>query len=265
MDSEVKNTLLTKIALSVFAVILSIVFIVIFVYLIIPSIISGASDSIDENYAKQMYESTIKSATLSGDAAPAFEQPGELKARNIFAAALAENPDVIGRISIDGAGIDYLVMQSDDNKHYLKTGYSGKESRLGAIFLDYRCNASLDPLKGHYIIYGHNIENGKIFHNLLQYKDKDTFYNNRIIRFDTLYKDYSWEIFSAYTTTTDFYYINTVFQDGEEWLAFLKQVQQKSMFRTDAELSSDDVVLTLSTCTNKSDSERFVIHARLIK
>ena len=265
LDSEVKNTLLVKIAISALAIILSIVFLLICVYIIIPSIISNASDSIDKNYARQMYESTLKEPAAADDAEPVFVQPGELKPRSIFAAALAENPDVAGRIRLDGVGIAYLVLQTDDNEYYLKTGYSGKESRLGAVFLDYRCNPALRPLKGHYIIYGHNIESGAIFHNLLKYKDKDTFYDNRIINFDTLYEDYRWEIFSAYTTTTDFYYIDTVFKDGQDWLDFLHEIQQKSMFPTDAALSADDVILTLSTCTNESDSERFVIHARLIK
>lgn len=266
LDPEVRNTLLAKIAVSIFAVFIGLLFLIICVYLIIPSIISGASDSLDLNRAIRMYESTL---IKSGDTAePAFVQPGEapaLKPRGIFAVALAENPDVIGRISIDGVGITYLVMQSGDNEYYLKNGYSGNLSRMGAVFLDYRCGASPGPLKGHYIVYGHNMENGAMFHNLLQYKDKDTFYGNRIIRFDTLYKDYEWEIFSAYATTTDFYYIDTVFKDDREWSSFLSAIQNKSMFETDTVLSPDDVVLTLSTCTNESDSERFVIHARLVK
>lgn len=266
LDAEVRKLLFTKIAVSAFAVFLGLLFLVICVYLIIPSIISNASDGFDLSRARQMYESTL--IKPGSKAEPAFIQPGieasGLKPRDNFSVALAENPDVIGRIDIDGVGIAYLVMQTEDNEYYLKTGYSGEESRIGAVFLDYRCNASLDPPKGHYIIYGHNIESGAMFHNLLKYKDEDTFRGNRIIRFDTLYKDYSWEIFSAYTTTTDFYYIDTVFRGSNEWLDFLHVIQRKSIFETNTVLSPDDAVLTLSTCTNVSDSQRFVIHARLV-
>jgi sortase B len=212
-----------------------------------------------------MYESTLADPAFSAEAA--FVQPGgaALKPRSVFSVALAENPDVIGRINIDAVGIAYLVLQSDDNEFYLKNGYTREKSRLGAVFLDYRCDASLYPLKGHYIIYGHNMESGAMFHNLLKYKDKKTFVGSRIIRFDTLYKDCEWEIFSAYTTTTGFYYIDTTFKDDNEWFSFLLEKQRRSMFKTDTLLSPDDVVLTLSTCTNVSDSERFVIHARLVK
>lgn len=267
LDAEARNALLTKIAVSVFAVFLGLLFLVICVYLIIPSIISNASDSLDLNRARRMYESTL--IYQDSNTEPVFIQPGTktqgLKPRNNFSVALAENPDVAGRISIGGVGIDYLVMQSKDNELYLRTGYSGDKSRLGSVFLDYRCDASLNPPHGHYIVYGHNIESGAMFHNLLKYKDEDTFWGSRIIRFDTLYNDYSWEIFSAYTTTTDFYYIDTVFKDSGEWLDFLYEIQKKSIFETNTALSPDDAVLTLSTCTNVSDNERFVIHARLVK
>ncbi len=266
LDRESRNALFTKIAVSAFAVFLGLLFLVICVYLIIPSIISGASDSLDLIRAKQMYESTL--AGPSPGAEPAFVQPGGaagLKPRGIFSVALAENPDVVGRISIGGVGISFPVLQSADNEFYLKNGYSGEKSRLGSIFLDYRCDVSLYPLKGHYIVYGHNMENGAMFHNLLEYRNKDTFFGNRIIEFDTLYEDYKWEIFSAYTTAIDFYYIDTTFKDNNEWLSFLCEIQHRSMYETDTTLSPDDVVLTLSTCTNASASERFVIHARLIK
>ncbi len=265
LDREVRNALFTKVAVSIFAIFLGLLLLFICVYLIIPSIISGASDSLDLLRAKQMYESTL-AKPVSGDE-PAFGQPGAapLKPRGAFSVALAENPDVVGRIRIDFTGIAYLVLQSGDNEFYLKNGYTREKSRLGAAFLDYRCDASLHPLKGHYIIYGHNIESGEMFHNLLKFKDKDTFFGNRIISFDTLYEDCEWEIFSAYTTTTDFYYIDTAFKNDNEWLMFLLNIQRMSMFETDTALSPDDVVLTLSTCTNESDSERFVIHARLLR
>jgi sortase B len=264
LDREVRNALFTKVAVSVLAIFFGLLFLIICVYLIIPSIISGASDSLDLIRAKQMYESTLVSPASGAE--PAFVQPGKapLKPRSVFSVALSENPDVIGRINIDGVGISYLVLQSDDNEFYLKNGYTGEKSRLGAVFLDYRCDTSLYPLKGHYIVYGHNMESGAMFHNLLKYKDKNTFFGSRIIRFDTVYKDYEWEIFSAYTTTIDFYYIDTTFRDDNEWHSFLREIQRRSMFDTDIVLSPDDVVLTLSTCTNVSDSERFVIHARLI-
>jgi len=268
-----KSALHTKVAVSLIAVALSIAVLIICVYLVIPAIISNVSDKIDQNFARQMYDSTIIAAAPvpSESAAPAFVQPNAetikapLLPRDCFATALAENPDVVGRISIDGLKLNYLVVQSGDNERYLTTGYNGKASHSGAIFLDYRCDAAAQPLKGNYIVYGHNMKNGTMFHKLVEYKEKGFFYNNRIIKFDMLYEDHSWEIFSVYITSTDFYYIKTSFASDQEWLDFLHTVQQKSIFPTDTVLSADDTILTLSTCTYEFDNARLVIQARLLK
>lgn len=268
-DSQAKNARLTKVAVSVIAVLISIVILIICIYLIIPSIISDASDSIDKSFALRLYDSTLTEFPTGESAEPVFVQPEGLDAppepRVCFAVALAENPDIIGRIAIEDLGITYLVTQAQDNERYLKTGYSGESSRLGAVFLDYRCDAQRRPLKGHYILYGHSFSDGGLFNSLSRYKDKDTFYNDRIIAFDTLYEDYTWEVFSAYTTSVDFNFIRTNFISDGEWLGFLQEIQQKSLFKTDVVLSPDDVVLTLCTCVTGSEDERFVVHARLRK
>jgi sortase B len=268
-DNDEKNIRLTKIVVSVFAVVLSIIIFILCVYFIIPSIIYGTADSLDKSYALQMYESTLTSAIPDDTAEPVFVQPEEAqqtpKPRDCFAAALAQNPDIIGRVALYDIGITYPVTQSKDNEYYLKTGYNGKGSRLGTVFLDYRCNAEKQPLKGHYILYGHSFDYGGLFNNLIKYKDKNTFYNSRIIQFDTLYQDYKWEVFSVYKTSIDFNFIKMDFKNGSEWLSFLQEIQQKSIYKTDTLLTEDDVLLTLCTCVSESENERLVIHARLIK
>lgn len=266
-DSQVKNMLYTKVGICVAAVLLGLVLLILCVYVIIPSIISNASDRIDQSYAKRMYESTLSSPPPDESARPVFV-PGDYtvgaqsEPRDCFATALAENPDVIGRIMLYEIGIAYLVVQSDDNERYQNTGYDGSGSRAGAVFLDYRCDAGR-PLRGHYILYGRNMENGTMFNSLMMLKDSQTFYANRMIRFDTLYEDHVWEIFSAYITSAD--YAKTNFAGREDWLGFLKEIQQKSMFETNTALSADDVVLTLSTPMYETQNARFVVHARLVK
>ena len=269
-----KNGLKAKITVICVAVTLAIVLIAICTYIILPSIISDANRQVKEyNLAQELYDMTVEEDIFAptATAAAVFEQPEQSPAsaalrfpRDGFSAALQQNPDIIGRITIDACEIAYLVTQTTDNQTYLTVGYDRQESESGAIFMDYRCDIEADPLCGHYILYGHNVRDGSMFHNLVEYKDKDFFYAHRIFRFDTLYEDYEWEIFSAYVTNTKFYYIQTNFSSDEEWLSFLMTVHQKSKFDTDVQLSADDVVLTLSTCSYEFDNARFVIHARLI-
>jgi sortase B len=269
-----KDGLKAKITVVCVAITLAVVLLVICAYIILPSMISDANRQIKEhNLAQELYDKTVEQdiAAPTMSAAAVFVQPDTESdsalrfPRDGFSAALQSNPDIVGRITIDACDIAYLVTQSSDNKTYLSIGYDRKKSKSGTIFLDYRCDIEKAPLQCHYILYGHNMKNGTMFHNLMKYKEEDFYNANRIIRFDTLYEDCEWEIFSAYVTDTDFYYIQTSFADDTEWLSFLQTVQQKSLFPTDVQLSADDVVLTLSTCTYEFDDARFVIHARLIK
>lgn len=262
-----------KITVVCIALSLGIALLVLCAYVILPAVISDVNREVDEhNLAQQLYDMTVTQdiAAPQPSSQAAFEQPGPEATpvlrfpRDGFSAALQQNPDIVGRITLEACGIEYLVTQGSDNKYYLSHGYDRQETHSGAIFLDYRCDIEVNPLSGHYILYGHNMKNGSMFHNLMEFKDEDFLGANCSFRFDTLYEDYEWEIFSAYVTDTDFYYIQTSFEDDAEWLSFLQTIQGKSMFDTDVQLSADDVILTLSTCTYEFDDARFVIHARLI-
>lgn len=276
-QAQDKRVLLTKILVVATAILLGISVILIGAFIVLPGIISNSTKQLERDYASELYNKTVENppqpASTEGIVEAAFEQPatetskspGIRFPRDSFASVLDVNEDIVGRISIEALGINYLVTQGIDNEYYLHMGYDRKKSSSGAIFLDYRCNIDLDTLKGHYILYGHNMKNGSMFHNLMQYKDEKFYYNNRIIRFDTLYEDYEWEIFSAYVTDTSFYFIDTTFKDDADWLDFLQTIQDKSIYPTNTKLTADDVILTLCTCTYELDDARFVVHARLKK
>ena len=57
-----------------------------------------------------------------------------------------------------------------------------------------------------------------------------------------------WRIFSVYETTTDEYYIETNFSSTDEYYSFIKDLQSKSVFKTDILLKETDDVMSLSTC-----------------
>jgi sortase B len=270
--SRPENELNVKITVICIAVALAAALLAVCVFVLLPLVISDANRQVEENnLAQDLYEMTVEKdipAPTPGAAAvfePGTEQTPALRfPRDGFSAALQQNPDIIGRITIEACDIEYLVTQTTDNKTYLSVGYDRQKSKNGTIFMDYRCDADADPLCGHYIIYGHNMKSGAMFHNLMRFKDEDFFYANRIFRFDTLYEDYEWEIFSAYVSPATADYIKTSFADETEWLSFLQTEQQKSAFETGVTLSASDVVLTLSTCTYEFDDARLVIHARLV-
>lgn len=89
------------------------------------------------------------------------------------------NPDIVAWIRIEGLGIDYPVVQGEDNEHYLHYTFRGEANVAGSIFLDYRNKADFSDPK--IILYGHNMKNGTMFGSLKKYQDESVFQENQII------------------------------------------------------------------------------------
>ena len=59
-----------------------------------------------------------------------------------FDALRAENPDTVAWIRFDEPSIiSYPVVKSSDNKEYLTKTFSANDNKLGAIFMDMRCDS----------------------------------------------------------------------------------------------------------------------------
>ncbi len=174
------------------------------------------------------------------------------------------NPDTVGYITIDSAGIAYPVVQADDNDYYITHGFTNQENSSGAIFMDYRCDIDDFPKTRNIILYGHRMKDGTMFKGLLQYEDQEFFLENRIIEFDTINEPLQWKIFAVFETTTDFYYIDTEFPYDEMWLNFLEECHRLSIHQTHMNFYKDDILLTLSTCTTEENG-RFVVMAKLMQ
>ena len=92
------------------------------------------------------------------------------------------------------------------------------------------------------------------------YKDEE----NQIITFDLVNHSYSWKVFSIYVVplTTD--YLRVEFNDDNDYLDFLSKITKRSIYQFNTPVSSDDKILTLSTCQGTGD-KRLVVHAVQIK
>ena len=135
-------------------------------------------------------------------------------------------------------------------------------SKEGAVFLDFRCDIEDFSKTRNIILYGHRMKDDTMFKSLINFKEREFFEENTTIKFDTIYEEYEWEIFSVFKTNIDFYYINTEFSTDKEWLDFMKKCQSLSLFERNVKFYPTDIILTLSTCTVKND-ERLVVMARL--
>ena len=171
----------------------------------------------------------------------------------------SQNSDVVGWISVPNTRIEYPVLRTTDNEYYLHYNALKEQSKSGAIFMDYR-NTDFASAK-HVIIYGHNMRNATMFHDLNSYKQKDFFENNPVI---TLWMDgekYEYEIFAAHVVLADINFIRTKFKSEEEFVDYFKEFKSYSKFQNNVEVEAGDQVLTLSTCTYEYDDSRFVVQA----
>jgi len=183
--------------------------------------------------------------------------------REEFESLLNRNKDVIGRISIEGTKIDYPVLY-DGAHYYLNHDIDHNKVTAGSIYLDPSNNPERDDL--HYLIHGHNMKNGTMFKDIVKYKNESFFYKNRLIRFDTLYDDMVWEVFSVYVLDAAKETIFTDYMGSETlYLLFLEKYAEKSMYAVEGiEFTADDRILTLSTCSYETPNSRTIVHARLI-
>ena len=93
-----------------------------------------------------------------------------------FAELRAVNADVCAWVTLDGTGVDYPVVQGKDNLTYVNTDVYGNFSLAGTIFLDTRCAPNFAG--GYSLLYGHHMENSKMFGDLDLYKDEAFFNEN---------------------------------------------------------------------------------------
>lgn len=179
-------------------------------------------------------------------------------------ALLEINKDTVGWIKVNNTNIDYPVVQSRDNDYYLTHNFKDAEDKNGWVFIDYR--ADMENLSSNTIIFGHNMYySGVMFGSLYKVKYSSWYENeeNQIIEFDNLYKKMKWKIFSIYVVpkTTD--YLIAEFSTKENYQKFLDMITDRSIHKFDTKVTTDDKIITLSTCTNNSKS-RLVVHAVLL-
>ena len=171
--------------------------------------------------------------------------------------------EMIGWIQIEQTKIDYPIMQAENNEFYLTHSYEGKKLRAGSIFLDYRNDPLLNDR--HSIIYGHDLRNGSMFGQLYQFGNQSFAEANRFFTIGTGNEQLQLEVFAAYETTTDFYYIETDFTN-ESFEQFIKTIKKKSVITFEENINGSDQIITLSTCVSDSSSdERFVVHAKVVE
>ncbi|MCL2855342.1 MAG: class B sortase [Defluviitaleaceae bacterium] len=171
------------------------------------------------------------------------------------------NPDIVAYITIPGTRVGNAVVQGEDNAFYLYHDIFRRRNVNGALFMDYQNTPNFT--NPNTVIYGHNMLNGTMFHNLRFYMGQEFFERNPHIVIITDHAVLIYEIFSAFSTNVDFDYIQVHFHDREEFGELVDEINRRSVINTGIAGDIYDNILVLSTCTNVRWDMRYVVAGRL--
>lgn len=227
------------------------IYIVLFLFVAAILVISAgmAVNQLKEDYAeeKQFVDIQNEAQTMNDN--------------NIVDKLRKRNQDVIGYLEIPDTTISYPVMQSKDNPDfYLNHDIDKNYSFYGTPYLSAYCDLEKSD---NLIIYGHNINGGKMFGALIQLRDENFYKKHNDILFTTKDKK-KYKIFSVISVNkNDFPYWKFVMaQDESDYDTFINKVRQYSIYDIDITPKYGEKILTLSTCDNsRGDEYRFVVFA----
>ncbi len=192
---------------------------------------------------------------------PKEELPEEAKfLLDIDLNALREvNTDVIAWIYIPDSEISYPLLKSEDNAEYLKLTWDGQYSRAGSIFMERR--SSVDFSDFHTIIYGHNLQDGKMFSSLMEHRKQEYFDSHSRVYIVTDNAILRYEAFSAYVADVVSDSYRLLFDDDEHKQSVIDFYLERSEVESELYPGAEDKILSLSTCTGWGNNDiRCILH-----
>lgn len=179
----------------------------------------------------------------------------------------AQNPDIIGWITIDGTRIDYPVMQTpDEPEYYLRKNFEREYSIAGTPFMD--SQSDLETSKN-WIIYGHHMLDDTMFTSITDYTDRDFYENHKIIRFETLmYGKADYEVIGSFYANVGMsgyrYYEHPFIGTREDYEDYVGGMKARQDYDIGITPEYPNQLLTLSTCQYHTKNGRYVLVARKI-
>lgn len=184
-----------------------------------------------------------------------------------FSKLKQENSEVVGWIQIPDMVIDYPIMQSGmdtEEDFYLLRDINKKKNKAGSIYIQ-KMNFS-NFSDNNTLVYGHNMRNGSMFGTLKKFRDKSFFEENDTIYIYTQGHILTYKIYSAFVYDSRHILAAFDFNNSVDYQKFIDETLNPSSkiknVRKGVNVTTEDKIITLSTCTN-NDSERYLVVAVL--
>lgn len=198
----------------------------------------------------------------------------------------AKNSDVKAWLKVSGTNIDYPVLQSPkgNNTYYEALGIDKKYSKNGVIWASHSVNfGDSSTLTQNNCIFGHNWTNSwryayanrakdVMFAQLVPFKRLDFAQQNQKIYYSTEYEDMTFQIFAVFIcNANDLDYVSSTYTT-KQFSSLISEVRSLSFFDYDIPVTTDDKLISLSTCIDayyingvRQTNQRLVVMGKLVK
>lgn len=178
------------------------------------------------------------------------------------------NSDLVGWLTIERLyRVDIPIVQRDQT-YYLRRDFDGKPNMNGTAFLDETCR--IWPRDDNLIIYAHNMKSGEMFGELHRLADADYYRDAPVTWFNTIYEKGIYVPIAAVLCTVAqgpeyFGFFQRDFRNAEEFDAYIARARELSKLQTPFDARFGDQLLTLVTCYDDANTQRFVVILRRIR
>lgn len=216
----------------------------------------------EEETSQELPEETEFVVTVEPEKEPLAANPID------FEQLQAVNPEIYAWIRIPDTNVDYPIAQheGEDQSYYLYYTVYGEKETAASIYTE--SINSRDFSNPNTVIYGHNMKNGSMFHDLRYYADQDYFDEHSVIYIYLPDRILTYEVAASYEYDDRHLLYAFDFSDKEVFAEYLDNVMHpRSMYarvNENVELTAEDRIITLSTCVGNKPEARRLVQAVLI-
>ena len=228
--------------------------------------------------SERRYDSVANAATSTAAPAPAatmapFEVQGDQEETAApvetspisvdFDNLLGQCSDIVGWIYCEDTVINYPMVRGADNDYYLHRFIDGSYNGGGTLFMDFKNDRDFsDPNS---IVYGHHMNDGSMFASLKKYQTDPEYYSKHpTLYVNTPTQNYRVDVFAGFVCDADSDTYTIGFPDDASYQSWIDRMVSHSDFKTDVQVTPDDHIITLSTCSYEWYDARYVGLGKLV-
>lgn len=221
------------------------------------------ADQQEEEIAEQKQEEIVEQFVSEEAQVELAELPID------FEGLQAINPEIYAWIEVPGTKINYPILQheGEDQSFYLTRDMYGERSQAGSIYTEDYNNKDFQDY--HTVLYGHNMKNGSMFHNVRYFAEREFFDEHHELFIYMPGKILRYEIITCYEYDDRHLLSLFDYDDKEGFAEYIEKIMNPrsmyTMVREGQEVTTEDKLVTLSTCIANKPNNRRLLQAVLVE